>query len=69
MLDCLWRNGRSKTRLGGMAADAEECCLEESAQVTDYILESCLHSAVQDLKAVLAQSRRVNFNDTVSFSS
>lgn len=52
-----------------MAADAEECCLEGSAQVTDYILESCLHSAVQDLKAVLAQSRRVNFNDTVSFSS
>lgn len=56
--------------LGRMAADAEKGCLEGSAQVTDYILESSLHSAVQDLKAVLAQSRRVNSDDdTVSFSS
>jgi len=51
-----------------MAADAEECCVEGSAEVTDYILESCLHSALQDLKAVLAQSR-FNCNRTVSFNS
>lgn len=68
MLDCPWRNRMSKTHLSWGVAYSGACCLVGSAQVTDYILESSLHSAVQDLKAVLGQSRTLKYGHTVSFN-
>lgn len=53
--------------LSWVAAYAGACCMEGSAEVTVYILESSLHSAMQDLKAVLAQGRTLKCSHTVSF--
>lgn len=67
MLDCPWKNWMAKMHLSWVVACAWARSLEGSAQITDSILGSSLHSAMQDLKAVLAQSK--HWNIVIQFPS